>query len=227
MLLQYLAEIIVLALAVIGLVLGDVRETKYEKEEKYYGTDKQDVLYSQKNSYHGRYDGKCKKDGFYYKDAESFVICSNSNAYVQPCAPGSRNSGYVNYKHGATYYYRDFCDVNLVDHSYGVNHYGNNDDKDVGYVGPKDEVSYREKYAFHGKYRGQCDKDGFYYGDDESFVICSNSNVYVQPCAPGTRNSGYNNFHRGSAYYYHDFCDINLVDHGYGVQYEGFACRSG
>ena len=64
----------VLTLAVIGLVLGDVRETKYEKEEKYYATGKKDVLYSQKKSYHGRYDGKCKKDGFYYKDAENFVI---------------------------------------------------------------------------------------------------------------------------------------------------------
>ena len=39
---------------------------------------------------------QCGTDGFYYKDARSFVICSNGNAYVQPCAPGSRNSG--NYK---------------------------------------------------------------------------------------------------------------------------------
>ena len=212
--------LVILGLAVLGCVLGDVRELKYGKEETYH---KRGTSYSQKHSYHGRYDGKCNKDGFYYKDAESFVICSNNNAYVQPCAPGSRNSGYENYKYGATYYYHDFCDVNLVDHGYGVNHYGNNDaHKDAGYDGPKHKVSYSARYAFHGKYGGQCDKDGFYYGDDDSFVICSNNNAYVQPCAPGTRNSGYNNFHQGSAYYYHDFCDVNLVDHGYGVQYGGY-----
>ena len=80
------------------------------------------------------------------------MICSNNNAYVQPCAPGSRNSGYENYKYGATYYYGDVCNINLVDHSYGVNYYGNNNvHKDVGHVGPKHAVSYSETYIFHGK----------------------------------------------------------------------------
>ena len=214
-------KLLFVVLAIIVHALADVNQSKYHRKEQQ---SKKEEFYSKQHSYHGRYDGKCNKDGFYYKDAESFVICSNNNAYVQPCAPGSINSGYENYKYGATYYYRDFCDVNLVDHGYGVNHYGDNDvHKDVGYVGPKHEASYNEHYAFHGKYRGQCEKDGFYYGDDDSFVMCSNNNAYVQPCAPGTRNSGYNNFHQGSAYYYHDFCDVNLVDHGYGVHYGGYA----
>jgi len=48
------------------------------------------------------------------------VICSNGNSYVQPCAPGSRNSAYGRYAHGHHYYYRDFCDVNLVDYGAGA-----------------------------------------------------------------------------------------------------------
>src|ERR1043165_6465627 len=71
---------------------------------------------------------KCGNDGFYYKDDHSFVICSNGNAYEQPCAPGSRNSGYDKYHHGTHYYYRDFCDVNLVDYGAGIPHgYGHHD----------------------------------------------------------------------------------------------------
>ena len=64
--------------------------------------------------------GKCGNDGFYYKDHYSFVICSNGNSYVQPCAPGSRNSNYGRYSYGHNYHYRDFCDVNLVDYGYGA-----------------------------------------------------------------------------------------------------------
>jgi len=67
-----------------------------------------------------RCTGKCGNDGFYYKDHYSFVICSNGNSYVQPCAPGSRNSHYGRYSYGHSYYYRDFCDVNLVDYGYGA-----------------------------------------------------------------------------------------------------------
>ena len=69
-----------------------------------------------------RFPGKCGNDGFYYKDHGSFVICSNGNAYDQHCAPGSRNSGVEHYSHGNHYYYRDFCDVNLVDYGYGAAH---------------------------------------------------------------------------------------------------------
>jgi len=64
--------------------------------------------------------GKCGNDGFYYRDHYSFIICSNGNSYVQPCAPGSRNSHYGRYSHGHNYYYRDFCDINLVDKGAGV-----------------------------------------------------------------------------------------------------------
>merc|ERR1712179_752582 len=71
-------------------------------------------------SYNGRYAGKCGNDGFYYNDANSFVICSNGNAYYQPCAPGSKNKGHSHYTHGGKYGVADFCGVNLVDYGYGA-----------------------------------------------------------------------------------------------------------
>merc|ERR1711893_67083 len=70
-------------------------------------------------------------------------------------------------------------------------------------------------YTYHGKYNGKCDNDGLYYRDSKSFVLCSNGNSYVQPCAPGTRNSGYDRYSYGSHYTHADFCDVNLVDYGY------------
>jgi len=73
-------------------------------------------------AFHGRYGSKCGNDGFYYKDHASFVICSNGNAYEQACAPGSRNSAFDKYHSGGHYYYRDFCDVNLVDYGAGISH---------------------------------------------------------------------------------------------------------
>ena len=38
--------------------------------------------------------GKCAGDGMYYNDDASFVVCTNGNAYVQRCAPGTRNGPY-------------------------------------------------------------------------------------------------------------------------------------
>ena len=38
--------------------------------------------------------GKCAGDGLYYHNEKSFVVCSNGNAVIQPCAPGSANSGF-------------------------------------------------------------------------------------------------------------------------------------
>jgi hypothetical protein len=73
-------------------------------------------------TYHGKYPGSCGYDGLYYKDDYSFVYCSNGNAYVQPCAPGTRNSAYGTYSSGNSYGYRDFCDVNLVDYGYAAYH---------------------------------------------------------------------------------------------------------
>ena len=115
-------------------------EKAYGKEEKYgyesidksydpkpkYGYNDKDVVYSHGFSYykpsvyHGKYNGVCDNDGFYYRDSSSFVICSNNNAYVQPCAPGSRNSGIDSYNYGGNYSYRHFCDVNLVDYGYAI-----------------------------------------------------------------------------------------------------------
>jgi len=65
---------------------------------------------------------------------------------------------------------------------------------------------------------GKCGNDGLYYKDHYSFVICSNGNSYEQPCAPGTRNSEYGRYNPGNNYSYRDFCDVNLVDYGYGAQ---------
>merc|ERR1712076_287756 len=55
--------------------------------------------------YHGRYAGKCGNDGIYFRDSGSFVMCSNGNSYVQPCAPGSRNAAYGSYSYGQSYGY--------------------------------------------------------------------------------------------------------------------------
>ena len=48
-------------------------------------------------------------------------------------------------------------------------------------------------------------------------MICSNGVGYVQRCAPGTRNSGYGQYNKGNQYKSRDFCDVNLVDYGYGA----------
>ena len=61
---------------------------------------------------------KCAADGFYLRDAESFIICSNGNAFVQRCAPGSKSSGVGKLVNGKYYSHSDFCDVNLVDQGY-------------------------------------------------------------------------------------------------------------
>merc|ERR1712179_681506 len=74
--------------------------------------------------YHGRYAGKCGNDGIYFRDSGSFVMCSNGNSYVQPCAPGSRNAAYGSYSYGQSYGYSDFCGVNLVDYGYGAKGHG-------------------------------------------------------------------------------------------------------
>ena len=87
-------------------------------------------------TYHGRYPGKCDNDGLYFRDEKSFVFCSNGNSYVQPCAPGSRNSAYGKYSYGGKYDYRDFCDVNLVDEGYAAKRSGYGYGYDNAYNGP-------------------------------------------------------------------------------------------
>ena len=69
---------------------------------------------------------------------------------------------------------------------------------------------------------GKCGNDGFYYNDKYSFIICSNGNAYTQKCAPGSVNSGYSHYEYGKQYYYHDFCDVNLVDEGYAAHHAGY-----
>ena len=101
--------------------------------------------------YHGRYPGKCGNDGLYYRDEKSFVFCSNGNSYIQPCAPGARNSAYGKYSNGGKYDYRDFCDVNLVDEGYAAKHAG------YGYNRGYDGYAYDRRdygYGDHGYGRG-------------------------------------------------------------------------
>jgi len=74
------------------------------------------------------------------------------------------------------------------------------------------------KFVFRGKYADDCSNDGLYYRDYQSYVVCSNNNAYVQPCAPGTRNSVYGKYAYGGYYSYADFCDVNLTDFGYAAK---------
>jgi len=95
--------------------------------------------------YHGKYPGKCGNDGFYLNDAASFVICSNGNAYVQPCAPGTRNNP-TKYSYGSYYTQNDFCNENLNDHGYGAAaHAGYR-----GYNGGYNGGYYGYPYGFYG-----------------------------------------------------------------------------
>ena len=86
---------------------------------------------------------------------------------------------------------------------------------------------------------GRCDKDGFYYKDDYSFVMCTHGITYVQRCAPGTRNGAVTivtsshsrtfnysmctfqaeSYSSGGYHSHASFCDVNLVDYGYSAYY--------
>jgi hypothetical protein len=120
-----------LLIALSALVLAVAADGYDNDKHDGYGVERAYGAYT----YHGRYPGKCGNDGLYYRDEKSFVFCSNGNSYVQPCAPGSRNSAYGKYSYGGKYDYRDFCDVNLVDEGYAAKHsgYGYNRDYDRGY----------------------------------------------------------------------------------------------
>ena len=240
----------------------------YEKEPSYGNPrdSSKRVAYTKQQTYRGKYEGHCGEDGFYYLDQDTFVMCSNNQAHMQKCAPGSQNSGLDSYNFGGNYQYRDFCDINLVDQGYGVQVYprvgtqpagnkngygtpvaeGNTYDEGLhdfahaqswqsGRYGDNkeprdynnnnkydDEIAYQQQNIYHGKYEGYCGDDGFYYNDEGSFVICSNRNAYMQPCAPGSRNSGMESYNFGDNYNYRDFCDVNLVDEGYGVDQYGY-----
>ena len=124
------------ALIVLTLVALGSASDVYNKDYSY-GT----------YSFHGKYPGKCGNDGLYFRDEKSFVFCSNGNSYVQPCAPGTRNSAYDKYNYGGKYNYRDFCDVNLVDQGYAVKNsaYGYNDRHDYGY---NRDYNYGRDYAY-------------------------------------------------------------------------------
>ena len=92
----------------------------------------------------------CGEDGLYYKNEYNFVICSNGNSYVQPCAPGTRNSGSSHYTPGFYYGYSNFCDVNLVDFGYAANAYAHGYGKKPSYGGKQDHYFGEENYHKSG-----------------------------------------------------------------------------
>ena len=123
--------------------------------------------YNSKLAYHGEYRDTCDHDGFYYRDADTFVICSNNNAYVQRCAPGSRNSPIDKYTSGGAYSQRDFCDVNLNDIGYADNHY--NDNRDDSYAPRYDDVDRYNSDRYYDNDRRDYGYGGRYYDDDRYY----------------------------------------------------------
>ncbi|KAK2146240.1 hypothetical protein LSH36_623g03014 [Paralvinella palmiformis] len=99
--------------------------------------------------------------------------------------------------------------------------YAAKNEVNVEYHAGYEEFGYKKQLIYHGRYPGKCGNDGFYYNDKYTFVICSNGNSYTQNCAPGSENSGFSHFEYGKQYYYHDFCDVNLVDEGYAADHAG------
>ncbi|ELU09405.1 hypothetical protein CAPTEDRAFT_201296 [Capitella teleta] len=90
------------------------------------------------------------------------------------------------------------------------------------------QAPYTDAAVYYGQYSGNCGNDGFYYNDVSSFVICSNGNAYIQPCAPGSQNSVFSSYNRGTSYYNRDFCSVNLVDAGYNAGYNaGYGSNAG
>jgi len=72
------------------------------------------------NHLKSRYAGECAVDGYFLHDAYSFVMCSNGQAYIQPCAPGTRNNPARFHSGGHPYASSDFCNENLNDRGAGV-----------------------------------------------------------------------------------------------------------
>lgn len=138
--------------------------------------------------------GLCGADGFYYNDQGSFVMCSNGNSYVQPCAPGSRNSDQSAYSSGNTYTYRDFCDVNLVDYGYNLAH-GNRGYSNDGYG--SNDVGYKYQDSGYGKgSSGGYGSNSGYGNTNAGYGNDGYGNTH-QSGYGSTQQSGYGNPHSG------------------------------
>jgi len=221
-------------LLVLALVaVAAASPTKYDSNvvQQQHGYEQQRG-YEQQSTYHGRYDNKCEHDGFYYRNENSFVVCSNNNAYVQPCAPGSRNSGYEQYSSGNAYSYRDFCDVNLVDHGYGVKgsgyddskHYGNNNGNNNGY----DKRSGYADKSYGGKQVGGYGRqyDDVSYGKRDAY----NGATYNGPAYDRYERPSYNNGgsqRRADRGYYGDYDRYNRQEYYPTDRYYGAPRRDG
>ncbi|ELT99367.1 hypothetical protein CAPTEDRAFT_211893 [Capitella teleta] len=149
--------------------------------------------------------GKCSNDGFYYNDESTIVICSNGNAHIQPCAPGSKNSAKEHYEKGTTYAYRDFCDVNLVDDGFALKHgYAANAIDDYSssnvvpkvHVTPKVEGTVVESEVYLGKYQAMC--------------------PWKQELSQGAiRKRNHSRLQ--------SLCDVNLVDDGFALNHGAYS----
>ena len=155
--------------------------------------------------FHGIYPGECKKDGYYYSGERSYTVCTNGLPYQLPCAPGSRNSPFL--QSDVIIGSRAFCDVNEISELFskagstsptGVttspNQSGNQ---------PANQIQ-----RFKGVFNGFCNGDGLYYSSIMSFVECSNGIAYEVHCGPGSQNRMLEQYNNDEAFTFQSFCDI-------------------
>jgi len=120
------------------------------------GGKKEEYLEDRLSKYYygGQYKGLCQGDGLYYKDDNTFVMCSNGYSHEQPCPPGTKTSGSPSYKPGYYYGYTDLCSVNLVDYGLGPEHYApfyNPAEKGAERGGYSGETAYARKDVYDSK----------------------------------------------------------------------------
>ena len=178
-------KVLLLLAVTVAVALSTPVKSDYQTQQTVhrpaYKPDAHAAPHNSKLKYHGKYTDKCDNDGFYYRDYDTFVICSNNNAYVQQCAPGSRNSPFDKYTYGGAYSQRDFCDVNLNDLGYGKPDKYDADDKYDGdrydgdrYEGDRYDGDHYDgdRYApdrRHYGYNGQYNDGGRYYGNNDGY----------------------------------------------------------
>lgn len=216
---QLLIIISLVALAAASPAVKRVDNQQYARPDQGY-------------TYRGVFDKACVSDGLYYKDANSFVMCSNNVAYIQLCAPGSRNSDHGNYKSGNNYLSRDFCDINLVDYGYGVSGSGYDDGRyypvPYGYQ-QNGYNNYGYNYGANNQYRGYDNRfnnglygDARYYGQYNGRRSYGDDSYYNN-AGRFNAGAGYNGRAGGRAYY----GDYNRRDVYPAANYAGYQTQTG
>jgi len=67
--------------------------------------------------------GYCPRDGLYYKDDTTFVICSNGYASEQPCPAGTKTGEVHIYPGGYFNGPSDLCNINIVEYEIAPSSY--------------------------------------------------------------------------------------------------------